>query len=134
MSRRRAGELEISIELDKEKNIRRHVVKGVIDVRELAEYLKGIYASSDSYTEMNVFWDLQTADFSSVSSEDVRSFMAYVSKIWGKRGKSKAALVVSSDLDFGLSRMYQILMEGATSNTVEVFKDKNEAAEWITAD
>ena len=123
--------MEISTEIDKEKNIRWHVVTGVIDVRELAEYLKGIYASSDSYSEMSVFWDLQAADFSSVTSEDVRSFMAYAGKIWGKGGKSKAALVVSGDLDFGMTRMYQIMMEGATSSAIEVFKDKNKAKQWI---
>jgi len=126
--------MDISAEIDKQKNIRWHVVRGRIDVRELAEYLKGIYASSDSNSEMNVFWDLQKADFSSVSSDDVRTFMAYVGKIWGKGGKSKAALVVSNDLDFGLSRMYQIMMEGATSSAIEVFKDKKRAKEWIEAD
>ena len=123
--------MEISTEIDKEKNIRWHVVRGVIDVRELAEYLKGLYSSSDSYSEMNAFWDLQEADFSSVTSEGVRSFMAYAGKIWGKGGKSRAALVVSGDLDFGMTRMYQIMMEGATSSAIEVFKDKNKAKEWI---
>jgi len=123
--------MEISTEIDKKKNIRWHVVRGVIDVRELGEYLKGIYATSDSYSEMSVFWDLQEADFSSVTSEDVRSFMAYAGKIWGKEGKSRAALVVSRDLDFGMTRMYQIMMEGKTSSAIEVFKDKNKAKEWI---
>jgi len=126
--------MDISTEIDKQKNIRWHVVTGRIDVREVAEYLKRIYASSDSNSEMSVFWDLQTADFSAVTSEDIRSLMAYVGKIWGKGGKSKAALVVSNDLDFGLSRMYQIMMEGATSSAIEVFKDIDAAKEWIEAD
>jgi len=126
--------MEISTEIDKQKNIRWHVVTGLIDVREVAEYLKGLYASSGSNSEMNVFWDLQGADFSAVSSEDIRSLMAYVGKIWGQGGRSKAALVVSNDLDFGLSRMYQIMMEGATSSTIEVFKDITAARRWIESD
>jgi hypothetical protein len=130
----RRGEVEISIQIDNRKNIRWHVVKGVIDVRDLAEYLKGIYASSDTNSEMNSFWDLQNADFSSVTSDDVRVFMGYVGNIWGKGGNSKAALVVSNDLDFGLSRMFQIMMEGATSSAIEVFKDIDAAKQWIEAD
>ena len=96
--------MEISTEIDTEKNIRWHVVKGVIDLRETAEYLKGIYASSASNSEMNVFWDLQTADFSAVSSDDVRTFMAYVSKIWGKpysKGSMKSGgKVRQKDIDY----------------------------------
>jgi len=49
---------------------------------------------------MNVFGDLQKTDFSNISREDVRSFMEYVVKKWGTGGKSKAALVVSPDLEF----------------------------------
>jgi hypothetical protein len=123
--------MQISTVIDEEKNIRSQVVRGAIDVSELAEYLKGLYAATDSYSEMNVFWDLQEADFSAVSGDDVRTFMAYVGKIRGQGGESRAALVVSNDLDFGLSRMYQILMEGATSSAVEVFKDKDKAKQWI---
>ena len=126
--------MEISTEIDNEKNIRWHVVRGVIDLREVAEYLKGLYASSDSSSEMHVFWDLQNADFSSVSGEAIKTFMAYVGKVWGQAGKSKAALVVSNDRDFGLSRMYQLMMEGATSSAIEVFKDKDAARKWIEAD
>ena len=101
--------MEISTEINKKKNIRCHIVRGVIDVRELTEYLKEIYNFSDFDSGMSVLWDLQEADFSSVSKEDVRSLMEYVGKQWGKGGKSKAALVVSHDLDYGLSRMYQIM-------------------------
>ena len=126
--------MEISTEINKKKNIRCHIVRGVIDVRELTEYLKEMYTSSDFYSGMNVLWDLQEADFSSISNEDVRSLMEYVGKQWGKGGKSKAALVVSHDLDYGLSRMYQSMMEGATSSKIDIFRDINEAKEWIEAD
>ena len=60
--------------------------------------------------------------------------MEYVVKKWGTGGKSKAALVVSPDLEFGMSRMYQMMMEGATSSKVEIFKDTNEAQEWIASE
>ena len=120
--------------IDEEKNIRWHIVRGVIEVPKLAESLKGLYDSSDSYSQMNVFWDLQEADFSSVSSEDVQSLMGFVVKHWGRGGKSKAAIVVSRDLDYGMSRMYQLLMEGTTTNKIAIFKDKNEALVWFEAD
>ena len=126
--------MEISTEINKKNNIRRHIVRGVIDISELTESLKEIYNSPDFDSELNVFWDLQQADFSSISSEDVRSFMEYVVKLWGTGGKSRAALVVSDNLGYGMSRMYQMMMEGATSSEVAVFKDTNKAKEWIEAE
>ena len=126
--------MEISTEIKKEKNIRYHIVSGAIDVNELIKYLKGIYDASNFNSEMNVFWNLQKADSSTVSSKDVDILSEYVGKQWGKGGKSKAALVVSHDLDYGMSRMYQMMMEGSTSSEVVVFKDINKAKEWIEAE
>ena len=126
--------MEISTEINKEKNMRCHIVRGVVDISELTNCLKEIYNSSDLDPDMNVFWDLQKADFSCISSENVRSFMEYVVKQWGTGGKSKAALVVSDNFGYGMSRMYQMMMEGATSSEVAVFKDINKAKEWIEAE
>ena len=125
--------MEISTEINKKKNIRSHIVIGAVHISELTEYLKVIYNTPDLDTEMNVFWDLRKADFSSISSEEVRSFMGFVSKQWGTGGKSKAALVVSSDFEFGMSRMYQIMMDGATSSDIAIFRNVDEANEWIEA-
>ena len=126
--------MKVSTEINKKKNIRSHIVRGVIDISELTEYLKEIYNSSDFDPEMNVFWDLQEADFSCISTEHVTSFMEYVSKQWGAGGKSKAALVVSRDAAYGMSRMYQTLMDGANSSEIAVFRDKDKAKEWIEAE
>ena len=126
--------MDISTEINKKKNMRWHIVKGAIDLRELTDYLKEIYNSPDFDSEMNVFWDLQEADFSCVASEDIRSFRDYVYKQWGVGGKSKAALIVSRTSDYGVSRMYQIMMENVTSSKIAVFRDRNEAKEWIEAE
>lgn len=119
--------MEISTVIDKKKNIRWHIVKGVIDVGELTEYLKEIYNSSDLHSEMNVFWDLQKADFSSVPTEEIKSFIIYVANQWGQKGTSKAALVVSHDFGYGISRMYQMMMEGESQSEIAIFRDINEA-------
>jgi len=123
--------MEISTEINKKKNIRSHIVRGAIDISELTEYLKEIYNSPDFDPEMNVFWDLRKADFSYVSSEDVWSFKRYVGNNWGTEGKSKAALVVSHDFDYGMSRMYQNMMDGETSSEIVVFRDIEKAKEWV---
>lgn len=49
----------------------------------------------------------------------------------GQSGENKAALIVSQDIDYGMSRMYQILMEDITPGEISVFKNIDEAEEWI---
>ena len=126
--------MEISTEINKEKNMRCHIVRGVVDISELTNCLKEIYNSSDLDPDMNVFWDLQKADLSRISTEEVSAFMKYVSSQWGAGGTSKAALVVSRDLEYGMSRMYEMMMGGATSSKIAVFRDIDKAKEWIEAE
>jgi hypothetical protein len=68
--------MEISTDIS--GDIRWHSVSGSIDVGALADHLRQIYKSLKNASEMDVFWDLQHADFNSVSVEDVRKFVDFV--------------------------------------------------------
>ena len=126
--------MKISTEINKKKNMRLHIVKGVIDINELTEYLKEIYNSLDFDSGMNVLWDLRKADFSRVSTEEVWGFKKFVADYWGKGGKSKAALVVSHDSDYVMSIIYQNMIDKETSSEILIFKDIEKAKEWIEAE
>ncbi|NOQ97478.1 MAG: hypothetical protein GQ561_04865 [Calditrichae bacterium] len=123
--------MDISTHIDHKAGIRQHKVSGLIDIEKLKIFLKGLYTTPDLEPNMDVVWDLGEADFSAVSSSDVRAVKELVVKYWGVGGKSKAALVVSRELDFGLTRMYESLMSGATTSKVMVFKNLKEAYEWL---
>lgn len=123
--------MEITTEINKEKNIRRHIVKGTIDRSEFIQSLKEIYNSSDFDPKMNALWDLQEADFSDVFSEDITAFIDSFDRKWGCGEEIKIALVVSSDLSYGMSRMFEIMRGNLTSNEIVVFRDINKAKEWI---
>ena len=123
--------MEISTQINKERNVRSHKVDGLINVNELKEMLAAFYKSPEYDPDMNVLWDLWDADFSSVTSEEVKSLTRMVEKHWGQGRKSKAALIVSGDLDYGLSRMYEILLSGSSPNNVMVFRNYDEAEKWL---
>jgi hypothetical protein len=123
--------MEISTQIDKARNHRSHKVNGSISVDEIKKMLATFYQSSEYDPDMDVLWDLRDADFSSVRSEDVASLTGMVEKFWGQGGKAKAALIVSGDLDFGLSRMYEMLLTGSSPEKVMVFRDYDEAKNWL---
>ena len=80
---------------------------------------------------MNALWDMRDADFSSVTTAEVHSLVEMVKKYWGQTGKSKSALTVASDFDYGMTRMYEILMTVNTSSNIMVFKNYDEAEKWL---
>jgi hypothetical protein len=123
----------LTTNIDKEANLRLHTVTGAVEKDAVLARLSEIYSRSDFDPDMNVLWDLREADLSSFSSADIETVRDFVGERWGTGGTSRAALIVSRDVDFGLSRMYQMLLEGYTSSSVQVFRDYDEAFNWITS-
>ncbi len=123
--------MEVEAQLNKENNIRYHKITGLINVNELMNKLGVFYKSSDYDPDMNSLWDLRFADFSAVKPDAVRALVDLVKQYWGKEKQSKSALVVQSDFEYGLSRMYEILMTLSNSGNVTVFRNYNEAEKWL---
>ena len=97
--------MRITTEISLKKNLRSHTVTGVITAAQFTKYLGEIYSFSYVHTEMDAFWDLINADFSVITTDEVRNFVEYVSNKWGRKRQSRAALVVAGDLDYGMSRI-----------------------------
>ena len=108
-------------------------MRGAIVFDELIAFLNDVYNSPGSETAMHVLWDLRDADFGTVSADGIKSLMEFVSRRWGTDGANRAAVVVARDLDYEMSRNYQLMMDGATSSAVEVFKDIDSARTWIAS-
>ena len=123
--------MEISTQIDRKRNVRIHRLIGPTSVPELEKISAGFYKSPDYDLGMNALWDLKDADFSSVTSSDIDSIVGLAKKLWGQGGKRKVALVVTKELDYGLSRMYEILMSEVTSDNIMVFKDYDKAEKWL---
>jgi hypothetical protein len=123
--------LELTIQIDKKNNLRKHEVKGVISVLELKQHLESYYKSSMYGQSLNSLWDLRDADFSEVKPEQIKKLAEMVGRYWGGPGEAKSALVVSRDLDYGLTRMYEIILSTINSNNVRVFRNIRAAEEWM---
>jgi hypothetical protein len=77
-------------------------------------------------------WDLRDADLTAFSTDDIKSVSGLVKQNWGTSSSSRAALVVSRDVDFGLARMYEQLLDNGSTGDVTVFRDYDEAIAWLT--
>lgn len=122
--------MPIKTQIDTDTGLRRHKVKGKFTLMDIRQTLDNIYSQPDFRPDADVLWDLRdaTPDF---SSEDVRQLAEFVAKKWGPSGTSRAAFVVSSDYQFGMSRMYEMLLKSQSQNTLMVFRDIEDAERWL---
>jgi hypothetical protein len=119
--------------IDSALGVRFHRVTGTLALDELVRHLQDLYANETYDPGMNVLWDIREADVSSFTREDVITLRDFVKDKWGAGDDGRAALVVAEELSFGLARMYGTLLESQTSSKVTIFRDMDEAIDWLVS-
>ena len=124
--------MKIRTEINQKKNVRVHIISGQFDIDALFESLSEMYTSLPMNADMNVVWDLRAAEgIGSLATNQLDKLIGLVGKTWGTKGKNKAALVVSRQVDFSLARMYEQQLEMHSPSVVRIFKDIKKAVQWI---
>lgn len=123
--------MEVKTKISRDTNLRIHKISGRFELRELLAELKRIYSSPDFDPKMNSLWDLRETDLSAFTSAEIETVRDFVSGSWGADENAKSALVVSKEVDFGLSRMYEVMLEDKVSSQVHIFRDYDKALAWI---
>lgn len=122
--------MPITTLIDPETGLRRHRVEGRFTLEDIHGTLEELYSRPDFRPDADVLWDVRdaTLDF---TTDEVRQLADFVAKHWGPGGKSRAAFVVSSDFQFGMSRMYEMLLRSQTESTLMVFRSIEDAERWL---
>lgn len=123
--------MEFKTEIDEKANLRKHTVRGNLTMQDIFDELQRVYSEPGFRADIDVLWDLREARVTTMTSAEVEKLSDFVASHWGPAGKSRAALVVSRDFEFGITRMYEIFLESRMSATVRVFRDMEEALAWM---
>jgi hypothetical protein len=84
-----------------------------------------------AWTGKQILWDLRAFDFTSIDSQTIRSFLGPAAPLSETRRGLRTAILVESDVGFGMMRMLQILSEGKIQIELGVFRDRTEAFAWL---
>lgn len=122
--------MPIRTRFDRALGIVIHQMVGDLHPEEVLASQRKLYASSDHDPTMPVLWDARSAhawvvDFGGMSAMVERS-----RELWGSMRGGRTAIVVSSDADYGMGRMYQSLAENMPRK-LEVFRDFDLAVAWL---
>jgi hypothetical protein len=119
--------IETSIDIDRQLTI--HIVKGELSYDEI--YQKVMTYNESGPTKF-ILWDLTDASLSSLQAYQVGSLAQLTRQYSSLRKGGKTVLVVSSDLGFGLGRMFDTHHDILASDIPHMtFKNKELALKWI---
>lgn len=122
--------MSFSLAYDRESRILHVAVSGPVLSAEFDAALTAITTSVEFPPDVDTVWNFSDADFSDTQAADLRR-MLYIRMAHAERGRSLVALVVSSNVAFGMSRMFQALSDDAMSEHLTVTRSAKEAQRWI---
>lgn len=113
--------------IDKERRLVMCSGTGVFNLEEALTYRARLLADRDfdpSYSQLLDFthitrFDLTGSDLRQLAQDDPFS------------SDSRRAFLVTSDLGFGLGRMYEILRESNGEHRIRVFRNLEQALDWV---
>jgi hypothetical protein len=97
-----------------------------------AEISKTILAHNKDQVTILILWDLSQATIEKLTVDDVHGFVGTASLFTQARKGGKTAVVVPTDLGFGMARIYDSLHEvGQSPVSHMTFRDKESALNWL---
>ena len=116
--------------IDQKREIVFITADGIITDADLLTHLDDIENDSDFHPSFNRLNDYRAVESLDVTGAGVR---ALASRVDASEASCRRAIVVSTELAYGMARMFQILTDDKPA-TIEVFKDMAEARKWLGLD
>ena len=85
----------------------------------------------DVWKDRHIIWNMNDFIFNDETTETFRQFIMKGEDISEKRKGLKTAIVVRSDLGYGMMRMFSMLAEGRLQFSLQTFRNLAEAKKWL---
>ncbi len=121
--------MPITTKVDNDNLLTTHTVIGEISFEEAMTTLKQFWKDRQT---MNILWDLRIGGLAHLSAEEVEAISYHIKQYSEKRPEGKTAIIVSSDLEYGISRMIKTLgVIKRFSFQMEISKSYEDAIRWL---
>lgn len=115
--------------VDQERRLVMSTGSGVLTMADLLAHQEKLLVDPDFSPDFSQFWDLTHVTEVELTTEELRRLAAR--SIFSP--ESRRAILVSNDLVFGLSRMFEIFRETLGENGIHVFRNLDNALDWVLA-
>ncbi len=117
--------------VDKKASAMIRTVTGEITFEEIKSSYEASLTHPDFQRDMHSIWDVRGADASKFDSQDVIRIARYFETQIKNRAEYKVAVIVSRDLEYGLSKMYQVAAADLPAK-IGIVNNLEEAKKWVT--
>jgi hypothetical protein len=128
--------MPITSEVDKTKNLTIYTLTGELTLDNIRYAIKSFWETQE--LTLNSLWDARGTKLTSLKSSDMESLAVYIGQFryrFEERIGGKSAVVASSDLQYGLSRILSTLYEIEDFPTqLKIFRTMDEAIKWLDQD
>lgn len=122
--------MPMSYVVDTERGLIRTRASGALEERDLVQYEAATEADARLCEEFDELIDAREVDVQGLSVEAIRRFSQFFVGARSAPHRRRVALVASSDLAFGLSRMFQTLRSDSKTD-LRVFRELEPAEAWL---
>ena len=122
-------EKDMDLRIDEEKNIAYIKLSGLLSKKVILSAFDLIVSDKRYKNGMGRLWDFRNADLSSLDSETITEMAQYSLRFPPGINDVKVVFVTSRNLEYGLSRMFEMSSEAMTP--IRVFRAMDEAEKWM---
>ena len=109
-------------------------IGGLVTLTDIEALNAGIVSDSHWERGLGLLFDSTKVEYPKEPPIDMRTVVDTVAKMNGEFKQSKVAMVVATNVQYGLARQYQILSESRGGSPVGVFRDDAAAIDWLRSD
>ena len=122
--------MEWSIDVNEESAIITATLRGQWEAAGIMEALHGLWTEQGRTGILRALWDFREVVASGVQTVDLRDVAAGHLTNRPNLPESRAAVVVSRDLEFGMARMIEVFMAESPVD-MQIFRDLGAACTWL---
>jgi hypothetical protein len=128
--------MPITSKVDKTKNLTIYTLTGELTLDDIQNAIKSFWEAHE--LTLKGLWDARSAKLTKLKSSDMESITACIGQFthrFEERKGGKSAVVASSDLQYGLSRVVGTLYDIEDFPTqLKIFRTMDGAMEWLDQD
>jgi hypothetical protein len=120
-----------SYEMDTQNLLVKVKIAGHYSFSEFKKLYHDLLNNSQFKPGSKILFDASEVDFSKMRTSDIKELVKLDKELKEKRGKGKTTFIVSTDIGFGMLRMFEQNRIENHENPVMVFRKFQEAEKWI---
>ena len=122
--------MSIESKVDRSKDLSTYVFSGKITSDDLINTVKDVFKGEITNNLLLDFRQAQPDE--QFLSQDLEKIARITKQYWELRKSGKTAIVASTDIAFGLARMYEVFVRiEELTHSVRVFRSMDTAIEWL---